>query len=196
MKKIEENKDVETKLLRIFDLINDWLRFAEAKNGALMAFCSACIFGLLKFPNDWITVTPSLRAGLLVAIVFLSLAIFVCMWSFFPQTTRLEIMLWPVDDECKETDSFLFFGDICKYSEEDFFDRLCERYTTPADYSQPQRQFIYDLANQVIVNSKITMRKFRLFQRALGFVLFCFPAFLFAWGVAAIIHFYFIAFYF
>ena len=187
MKVIEQNKDVESKLLHIFDLVNDWLRFAEAKNGALLAFCSACIFGLLKFPNDWITITSSFRAGLVVAIVFLLLAILICVWSFFPQITRIEVMLWPLTDECKETDNFLFFGDICTYSVEDLFDRLCERYSTPFDFSQHQKQYLHDLANQIIVNSKITMRKFRLFQRALGFVFCCIPAFFISWGIVAVL---------
>lgn len=182
----KEDNDVETKLLRIFDLVNDWLRFAEAKNGALLAFCSAAIFGLLKFPGDWVVITPSFKAGLAVVVVFLLLAILISIWSFLPQTTRLEIILWPAADERKETDNLIFFGDICKYSAEDLFDRLCDRYSAPNEHSHQQRQYLQDLANQVVVNSKITMRKFRLFQRAIGLVLFCFPAFLFSWGLAAL----------
>ena len=169
-----------------FGLVNDWLRFAEAKNGALIAFCSACVFGLLKFPSDWITVTPGFKAGLAVAVVFLFIAIIVCMWSFSPQTNRLEIMFWQANEDCNETDNLIFFGDICKYSADELFDSLCERYCMPTEYSPQQRQYILDLTNQVVVNSKITMRKFRLFQKALGYVLWSFPAFLLSWLLATV----------
>ena len=43
-------KNMNKELLLIFSNINEWLRFAEAKNAMIIAFNGASIYGIVKLP--------------------------------------------------------------------------------------------------------------------------------------------------
>jgi len=41
--------DLTTKLISIFQIVNDWLKFAEAKNAVLLAFSGAEITAIITY---------------------------------------------------------------------------------------------------------------------------------------------------
>jgi len=43
---------LEERLRYILSTVNEWLKFAEAKNGALLAVDAAIIFGIFKLTSD------------------------------------------------------------------------------------------------------------------------------------------------
>jgi len=81
--------DISTKLLAIFQNVNDWLKFAEAKNGVLLAFSGAAITATVtllataeKFPN-------SLRIGLLITTILLCICSLICSLSLTNNQSKL-----------------------------------------------------------------------------------------------------------
>ena len=43
-----DNDNITQQLYQVFNNVNDWLKFAEAKNAMLIAFNGASIFGIIK----------------------------------------------------------------------------------------------------------------------------------------------------
>jgi len=85
--------ELSTKLLTIFQNVNDWLRFAEAKNAALLAFSGTAMTAILTVLITAQGLPNSLRIGLLISTIFLNSCTLLCALSFLPKT-NLERLLW------------------------------------------------------------------------------------------------------
>jgi zinc transporter ZupT len=57
----------------------------------------------------------------------------------------------------------VFYGDICTYDASTYLETLSSRYGFPLDSIGP---FEENLAESIVVNSRIAMRKYRLFRAA------------------------------
>jgi hypothetical protein len=152
---------MEDRLHRILALVNEWLKFAEAKNAALLAANSAIIFGSLKV----LETSPPLPRWLLIyiylAIVAVALAASLSLLSFLPKT-RLP-WLGSTKRPTPE-DNLLFYGDIACYDPRSFLEALYRQAGT--NFSQPD-SLEEDYAEQIIINSRIALSKFRFFSLAL-----------------------------
>lgn len=137
----------------ILSQVNDWLKFAEAKNGVLIAFDSGLlyvIFNLLieKKINDSV-----FEAYLSFSLFILVIAIILQLVSFIP---RLSSKF----SEPKKVDyspNLTFFGDISKLSLSAIEKLLIEKYDLNI------QTFQRDLLKQIIMNSRIAMFKYNLF---------------------------------
>src|SRR5689334_17616644 len=99
---------LEGLLVHILANVNEWLRFAEMKNGALLAFSGACALGLLNFVSTSTTLSPASRVGIGVAIFCLWLSSLISGLSFLPRLSRVENRIWPEVGECSDDDNFLY----------------------------------------------------------------------------------------
>jgi hypothetical protein len=137
----------------------DFVKFAEAKNGAVLALSSGWILasvnllsGEHKLPLGydkafWIVMSLFVLAGLLSII------------SFLPRMLREFI------EGEDGTKNLLFFGDIAALPIGQFKERVSERYRPNADHAVTDR-YLDDLCVQISVNAKIAARKFELFNAA------------------------------
>ena len=164
--------EVSSKLLVIFQNVNEWLRFAEAKNAVLLAFTGAGITATVTllatvqyFPN-------SLRVGLLVTSFLLCVCALVCSLSFLPKT-NLERLLWvrtkPLKNAgvlSKDTDNFYYFGHLRKYNSTELLDALSQYYFDN-NLKLPYKKEYEDIASQITINSEIAFLKFKVFTYAL-----------------------------
>ncbi len=173
---------MEERLEKIFSNVNEWLKFAEAKNGVLVALNGGVIFAFLSAFGDKL---------LLKGLSFLSLEFFVGIFcweflicsclsllisllSFFPQTK--EKAFWFPSTSKKRNDNLLFYSDIQKYTPLEFLNLISE---TPKDsYNKSEVYF----ARQIITNSRITHRKVTFFKAALFFNISAIVTFVF--GIA------------
>jgi hypothetical protein len=89
-----------------------------------------------------------------------SLSGLLCLISFLPQ---IEIPLIRARSPSNEHDNLLFYGDICDYDASTYLKALCSRYGFPLDSIGP---FEENLAQSIVINSRISMRKYRLFRTA------------------------------
>lgn len=157
----------ETKLIFILSNVNDWLKFAEAKNAGLLVFSAGCIVGLLSYTASSPNLSTAWKTGIFSSIFFLILASLFCILSFLPKINRIEVLLWQQEVSCSDDDNFLYYGDLSKYTCEELLDAITRKYYQDERYLASSVKFHLDIADQIIINSKIALRKYNLFSLAL-----------------------------
>jgi len=151
----------------IFQNVNDWLKFAEAKHAGLLVLNSGIIFGILTVYKDYQNYLP--KAILFITILFFVLSILTSIISLFPRTHT------SLFRQKKFNNPNLYFaGHLCKLDENDLKTELTEIHSTYVF-----DKFDEDVLKQIIVNSKIATKKYHLFKFAIiatiiGFII---PAF-------------------
>ena len=152
---------VSAALVRNIDL----LKFAEAKNAALLTFCSAWILGSV---NLLVTKSPlplGYSVAFTVAIPFFAGAAAASLYSFVPKLKPQDFF------KQKPTNpplNLLFFGDMAKVSSARADEALRAAYMPLPDRSLTDR-YAADLAAQLAINGKIAARKYGLFNMGAWF---------------------------
>jgi hypothetical protein len=130
----------------------DFLRFAEAKNAALVALASSWFIAGLNLECSGKTIPSAFMYCVPIAMILVLLAGAVSLFSFFP---RLKLT------------AFLG-GDIRDIPINALGAELRKRYYPDSTGAVPE--YIADLTVQLSVNSNIAMRKMRLFSIGVGFI--------------------------
>ena len=145
---------------------DEWIKFAEAKNAALLSF-SAAVF--LAIANHLLMGTnldsfTTFCASYILVLLFA--AIILTLLSFIP---RLNIIT-PENEEKRESDNCLFFGHVRKYSPSEYLKLIDTFQDENKEYT------LIDLAyaEQIVINSRIAYLKFKQFDLAVWFVLAAF----------------------
>jgi hypothetical protein len=151
-------KDDVLKLDYIFDKIIDWLKFAEAKNGAILAVNSAILFGVSRLAMTIEITSNYLLIYIILAIILLCSSILVALLSFVP---RLEPPLWVSFPKKPEKVNILFFGHICSLTPKGYLEHFYKMNGLGQNqYSDIDNQ----LSNQIVANSKIAYIKYKQFN--------------------------------
>lgn len=146
----------EGRLEWILAQINEWLKFAEAKNGALVVLSAAILTGSTQvLPAEQTVIIITYRWSLWL---FGSLAFLVSLFSFLPQTA---IPILRPNERRERDESLLFFGNAKKYTPNEYLGACTERYGVTAT------AWDRDLAGQIIINSRIAVWKYTCFKVAL-----------------------------
>lgn len=156
---------IYNELKYILNNVNNWLKFAEAKNGALLVIDITLLIGLYGIvssdkANGYIfLVIPAMILILISAIC--------CIIPHFP-------ILTPADskrekNECTTYKNCHYFGHLAQLHEEDLIPLLCKKLNI-VGYSPTEADM--DLCNQIITNSTITMRKYNYFTKGLSWMLY------------------------
>ncbi|HEU0113858.1 MAG TPA: Pycsar system effector family protein [Thermomicrobiales bacterium] len=158
----------ESRLLELLKLVNDWLKFAEAKNVGIVGLASGAMSVLLValgfLREAGLTLVSSLFVGAGAACLAVSLLIGV--YSFFPATAMPRWMRMRLEPP-RADDNLYFFGHAAKYDPTSLAVAVARRYERTPD---PVVGALHtDLAAQLIVNARITMQKLRLFRWSVGF---------------------------
>ncbi len=153
---------VDEKLKYILDNVNNWLKFNETKNAALITMLVAlivCCVTLLKDTDKIIPYQYLVRYFLVV----LSLVLFYSLWSIF---AKLDNHAGGTIFSNGDYENILYYGDIANMNEEYFLTKVYEKYTS---YKQPFcfSEFQQDLANQIVINSRVSLRKAKRFNQAI-----------------------------
>ncbi len=156
---------MEEQLKSIFSNVNEWLKFAEAKNGVLTAFNGGAVFTVLGgflFNKDMAIMANSyVKAYFICFAACASLSLIIALISFL---AKVEIP-WLLKAEIHPSDNLLFFGVIHKYDEKTYLDALWKALSKEKKETYTQMEKFY--ASQIIVNSGIAIRKYELFNSAL-----------------------------
>lgn len=123
--------------------ITGCLRFAETKNGALLAFDIALLFGIPKIPDVSLIIT---------------------LWSF-----------WPINKKIKKAEKrkvncdLLHFAYIAMYTRNEYLVELYKSYwkNEVVDFDKISQEE-KDLAQEIVMNSRIAVQKQNLFKISLG----------------------------
>lgn len=160
--------EMNEKLQYIFENINNWLNFAEAKNGALIAINASVIMGIVtddKIPRNCIVVT---------LLILLAISLFHSLLSFVPLTGNMaekRLEYW-----CSKSKAgrnlYLYSYIAKKYGLNDseyvnYYNDLKQDAGLTTDTINEDKKY---LVQEIIYNSKIVCRKYGLFSRALLFL--------------------------
>lgn len=159
MAKNDQQESYEKALAANHGRMMDLVKFAEAKNAALLTFCSVwmgSIIGILRSTDE---PPMGFRTAFMVALPLLAVAAVVTLTSFLPR------LLHHLHPERKETSNLLYFGDIASLGIEDFGPAARQRYY-PAEGQSVTEEYLDDLAVQAAVQARIANRKFNTFNAA------------------------------
>lgn len=154
----EPNLD-DTRLIRTFYIANDWLRFAELKNGALITL-NVALIGVST--NALLVTNQKLSVPILIwlstTIILFLTSILISLSSFYARTNIFGFDISKTSE--KNTTNSIYFGNIADMSTDEVIGRLCPEPSSDI--------YVKDVANQIIINSKLARKKFLLFNIALG----------------------------
>ena len=147
---------MEDRLRYILTLTNDWLKFAETKNAALLVFAGALAIGVVQRLNPQTAL--NIRSFTAIGLLLLAAAASCALTSFIP-ILRPEKTTPP--GQPSDTDNLLFYGHIAKYTPTAYIERLAT-ITQPL---QGEPGIAEHYAQQIITNARIATRKYTWYTR-------------------------------
>ena len=159
--------DFLAKLTIIFHNVNDWLKYAEAKNAVLLAFSGAGITATITLLAAVQSLPRALRIGLIISTCLLVICALLCSLSFLPKT-NLEKILWLKDSPSRRVasqskdDNFYYFGHLRKYTPDELLTAMSKLYFSNR-FTPLYEKECRDIAAQITVNAEIAFLKFRFF---------------------------------
>ena len=155
-----EKVSSDAKLFQALQLVNDWLKYAELKNGALLTLDVVLIVATHQL-LEWNEKRPVFFDWYAwIATILLALSMLVALASFYARTKTFGFDIEKVTGD--RATNALYYGHLADMNRDDVLKRLAEY----DDLAKPDR-YLEDLAEQIIINSKIGRRKFVLFNCAL-----------------------------
>jgi Family of unknown function (DUF5706) len=153
------NKDLES----ILRMVNEWLRYAEAKNGAALAFNTAAISVVLSANGSTILPNWYYLSVLISCVISLGFGLI----SFLPSLSTTRNIKRQIAIKGGNEPNLIYFGEIAGLSLDSFRDRVCAKFKIASE-----DVFFAELTQQIYVNSVIAKRKFKLFSVAAFFAVF------------------------
>ena len=158
--KENQTEDALTSELKyILSLVIDWLKFAENKNGVLLAANSGFLLAAISlFIDRKELFLRFFQTIIICSFIFLGIAIFISLLSFISNIKPPKI-IYPKQGIANNV---LFFNSIGKYeSPEDYLNLLCiSKKITKKVFQKIE----LDFANQIINISRIALNKFIFFN--------------------------------
>jgi len=152
----------------IFANVNTWVHFAEAKNGAIIGINGLFLFKAIDY---MIAMINGDMIGSVFLVAFISImfivALVISILSFFSNTKVFEDE--ENADEGNTQDRILiFYGDIGKYkSSKNYLKDIHKQYLGSTIDGDSLNKIEVDYAKEILINSRIASRKYKLFNIAL-----------------------------
>ena len=159
---------MEQKLKDILENMNSWLKFAENKNAAIIAFNSAVLFGIVSILIQVTVIPRVIRYYLCFAVLMLGFGIISSLLSFLPQLRLPWFFTRALADE---KDNLLYFGHAARYTPDSYVKTFSKVLKRKVDQTTPLEKWY---AEQIVMNSRIAMYKYRWFMVALWFTIAAF----------------------
>lgn len=149
--------DADEQLQAIFNNVNDWLKFAETKNAALVAADVAILIGVASLFED---ASGWLLIYLILLTAFVGLSLVIGLLSFLP-ATKIPWLRKPAT--IQEKRNVLYYGDIADQDVESYLELLKSVLEEGVEPTPIGRAYI----EQIIINSKIAVKKYGYFTTSL-----------------------------
>lgn len=150
-------KLLESNLTRVIDLV----KFAEAKNAALLAFASAWTVAIANLMAREESAPVAFAQVMPVSASLFLISALIALYSILP---RADLSKFFRGEKRVSRDlNLLFYGDISKVEIDAYPERAKERYFPPEKHSATS-EYLSDLSCQIHVNSTIANRKYVLFK--------------------------------
>ena len=145
----------------ILSLVMENLKIAENKHGFILAINSGLVVITVGFFNSEIKLVIFLNW---LVILFACISIFFCFLGLFARNIKFL-------DKYKNPKhiNLLYYKDVSTFSELELIKCIIINYGFPKDYVVDN--FEKDLAREIIVNSKIAIKKYKLFNISVVFLM-------------------------
>lgn len=153
----EAHEAVQKILKEVFDNVNNWLLFAEAKNAAIIVFNIACIS--IIWNEKWLNKDSIL---LYIACIGMLISTIVALISFIPQTEKNNS-----NKSDQTNNNLIFYKDISKYSKKEYIKELFKLYLKTNIEDEEITKLEEDFAEEIVYNSSICVKKFKYFNASL-----------------------------
>src|SRR5687767_13749113 len=162
----DPTRDVEDRLADLLDGVIGWLQFAESKNTGIVGLISTALGVIVTFLLAGPSVPTLTGAGLAVGAVMLMISLLLSVASFLP-ATDLERYLVGGDQPPGSGENLLFYGHQAGYTPHDLVRAVASRYAALTPDEIAVSKLARDLAEQIVTNARITVRKLMLYRAAL-----------------------------
>ncbi|WP_416669306.1 Pycsar system effector family protein [Egbenema bharatensis] len=169
-------REMIDKLQTILSMVNEWLKYAEAKNAVLLGFSGAGFTATITYLSAASDIGQILEVGILITTLLLCICSLICSLSFLPKT-NLEILIWRKQKPGRKSkglptdkDNLYFYGHLYKFNKDELLDALNRLYLEGLTKNLDKKEY-GDLADQIIINSEIAYMKFKFFTWASYFLI-------------------------
>ena len=144
----------EEKLRFILSGVNEWLKFAEAKLGVLVAIKGSVGFAALSLLNEQSQAGICTRTALLLLALTNVISMMLCLASLAPCQSPVRC----ADGHgTRATVNLLYFEDIAALEPKDYLASMAtDRFERPRNSSGAD---LMDYAEQIVTNSRIAVKK-------------------------------------
>ncbi|WP_047691419.1 Pycsar system effector family protein [Vibrio sp. ZOR0018] len=156
---------IEEKLDSVFSNVNDWLKFAEQKNAALLVLNGGIVWGMTRVLSQVDKLALVSYWSSLAGYIVLVCSAIICVISFLPILEEK----WFKPDAKKSSDNCFYFADIAKYSKSDYLALLSARLEIDSYKATP---YEIDLSSQIVTNAEIALDKYKKFKLASSLTVF------------------------
>lgn len=153
----------------IFDNVNNWLKFAEAKNAAIIAYNSVILAGIASYITSNQNIPNLLGSFLIISSCLILISSLIGLISFAPQT---KIINYTKKGEILDSDNLLYWGHLKNYTPLQLLKKLNTSKTSENNNDSEFTIIEIDYAQQIIMNSQIADKKYSLFKVALALNIF------------------------
>lgn len=158
---MEQPSDV--KLFRALQLVNEWLKFGEAKNAVLVTFNGAAIAAVHNLAKIHEPIDPWVSWWIWCITTCCAVSVLIGLASFYART-RTEAIVFVTTS--RSSGNAIYFGHLADMKPEELLRRLVGDYSPSSDDG-----YLRDMAGQVVANAKLARKKFVLFNTALMWTL-------------------------
>jgi hypothetical protein len=153
----------DVKMFRALQLVNEWLKFGEAKNAVLVTFNGAAIAAVHNIGKIYEVANGWAFWWFWCVTVCCSLSLLIGLASFYARTSTKAISFVTTS---LSGANVVYFGHLADMTPADLLRRLVGRYERSSDEG-----YLEDMAGQVVTNAKLARKKFVLFNTALMWTL-------------------------
>lgn len=173
----------EEHLQKMFSNVNEWLKFAEAKNFGLLTLNAAIVFGFTQ--SIFVDGSVIAKAGFYVFSPFAIFSFLAALISLFPILSKIEkgsyAKSWinkfcNIIDEEKKFENIHYYGYLRGINETEFEAKYLKKLGSNIKFTLYETE----LSTQILYNSRITWLKYQLFKIGAFFFLVGIVAFVLA----------------
>lgn len=162
MAKNDQEEAYEKALSAALGRTIDMLKFAEAKNAALLTFTSAWIVGSVNLLTTKFPLALGYDRAFTAALPFFGASALIALYSFVP---KLRLQDFFRRKQPNPAPNLLYFGDMATIGASGADGAFRSAYE-PSEGRSATDRYLADLAVQLAVNGQIADRKFGLFTKA------------------------------
>lgn len=164
-KRLNNSNLVLTDVLKdLYKDITEWIKFAEAKNAALLTFNGVLLFGILKVVESNNSLITSLSKVLYISSAILILNIGYILFSFLPLLNHSKKIQNIQSNTSESNENLIFYGDLYKLTPDIFLNKVKTKYNLTDTTNE--RPYFKDLSTQIITLSFLAVRKYKIFRNA------------------------------